>query len=462
MSSSTVTDPSTAFARFNLGPAVQRGIAAAGFVHPRTIQEQTIPAALEGRDILGLAQTGTGKTAAFVLPVLARLLSSRKEGPRVLIVAPTRELATQIGEDIRSLARFTPIKMTLVFGGVSMGAQISALRSNPEIIVGCPGRLLDLHQQRALRLDRIETLVLDEADHMFDMGFLPDIRRIVQALPRGRQNLMFAATMPREIRTLADQMLRNPHVVELTHSRPASTIDHAVYPVGGDDKLPLLQSVLADEGFVSAIVFTRTKHRARRLAKQLEASGHRAVALQGNMSQSQRDRAMAGFRKREFDVLVATDIAARGLDVEQVSHVVNFDMPGTPEAYTHRIGRTGRSERTGKAFTFVTAEDAQLVRDVERRIGAPIPRRSLALAATGPARRPAADPRMMNLARIATLRSAHDTGSEGASDVPSSGAPARPTAPPAAMAAAGYGARRPGPTGTRGPMWRRDNRRRGR
>jgi ATP-dependent RNA helicase RhlE len=430
MSSSTSTATSTSFAQFNLGPAVERGIAAAGYVHPRPIQEQTIPATLEGRDILGLAETGTGKTAAFVLPILARLQAARREGPRILIVAPTRELATQIAGDIRTLARFAPVRVALVFGGVSMGAQIATLRSNPEIIVGCPGRILDLHQQRALRLDRIETLVLDEADHMFDMGFLPDIRRIVQALPRQRQNLMFAATMPCEIRVLADQMLRDPHVVELTHSRPASTIDHAICPVGGDDKLPLLRSVLADEAFVSAIVFTRTKHRARRLAQQLAATGHRAVALQGNMSQSQRDRAMAGFRRREFDVLVATDIAARGIDVEQVSHVVNFDMPGTPEAYTHRIGRTGRAERTGKALTFVTSEDAPLVRDVERRIGAPIPRRHLSLTSGG-------------AARVASR------------PVPASAAVARP-------AAAGHDDRRPGGSGPRGPMWRRSIRRRAR
>jgi ATP-dependent RNA helicase RhlE len=391
MSSPTTTEAPTTFAHFNLGPGVERGLTAAGFARPRPIQEQAIPAALAGRDILGLAQTGTGKTAAFVLPILARLQSARRRGPRVLIVAPTRELATQIADDIRMLGRFTPVRAALVFGGVAPGPQIATLRSEPEIVVGCPGRILDLHRQGALRLDRIETLVLDEADQMFDMGFLPDIRRIVQALPRTRQNLLFAATMPGEIRALAGQLLRAPHVVELAHSRPASTVDHALYPVGGDDKLPLLRSVLADGAFVSAIVFTRTRHRARRLARQLASTGHRAVALQGDMSQSQRDRAMSGFRRREFDVLVATDIAARGLDVEQVSHVVNFDMPGTPEAYTHRIGRTGRSGRKGKAYTFVTAEDAPLVLAVERRIGAPIPRRSLARAAAGQTPRPIAE-----------------------------------------------------------------------
>jgi ATP-dependent RNA helicase RhlE len=375
--STTHIEPATGFDRFGLGPSVLRGIAAAGFVEPRPIQAQTIPAALEGRDVLGLAQTGTGKTAAFALPMLERLLAARQPGPRVLIVAPTRELASQIGDGIRTLARFTRVEIATIFGGVSARPQIAALRSQPEIVVACPGRLLDLFEQRALRLDRIETLVLDEADHMFDMGFLPDIRRILAALPADRQNLLFAATMPKEIRALAKRVLRDPHVVELSHSRPASTIEHAVYPIEDKRKLGLLERVLADDGFVSAIVFTRTKHRAKRLARKLCISGHRAVALQGNMSQNQRDRAMDGFRQRQFDILVATDIAARGIDVEQVSHVVNFDMPGTPDAYTHRIGRTGRSEREGCALTFVTAEDHASVCAVERRIGAPIPRRSI-------------------------------------------------------------------------------------
>jgi len=365
------------FGRFPLHPLVQRGIEAAGFIEPRPIQSEAIPAALEGRDLLGLAQTGTGKTAAFALPVLSRLLAEPKPGPRVLILAPTRELAGQIDADIRSLARFTALKSITLFGGVSVRPQGQALRLRPDILVGCPGRILDLLEQRLLRLDKIDTLILDEADHMFDMGFLPDVRRIIHTLPPRRQNLLFAATMPLEIRALANALLREPHVAELVHSKPASTIDHALYPVGGDTKLWMLEQVLSEEAFVSAIVFTRTKHRASRLAQQLSRGGHRAVALQGNMSQGQRDKAMEGFRKRRFDVLVATDIAARGLDVEQVSHVVNFDMPGTPEAYTHRIGRTGRSERDGKAYTFVMPEDQAMVRDVERRIGTSIPRRSL-------------------------------------------------------------------------------------
>lgn len=366
--------PTRGFAGFNLSPSVQRGIDAAGFVEPRPIQTQAIPAALEGRDILGLAQTGTGKTAAFALPILEHLLAARKPGPRILIVAPTRELASQISEDMRTLARFTPVQIATIFGGVSARPQWQALRAKPDVVVACPGRLLDLVRQGAVKLNRIETLVLDEADHMFDMGFLPDIRRVLALLPSKRQNLLFSATMPPEIRTLANQVLQTPHVVELTHSKPASTIQHALYPIDHSQKIGMLQRLLSEDEFVAAIVFTRTKHRAKRLAQQLSRSGRRAIALQGNMSQNQRDRAMEGFRKHQFDILVATDIAARGLDVEQVSHVINFDMPDTPDAYTHRIGRTGRSEREGKAYTLVTAEDQAMVRAVEQRIGAAIPR----------------------------------------------------------------------------------------
>ena len=378
-------DPATGFARFALCPELCRGIAAAGFVEPRPIQVQTLPAALEGRDILGLAQTGTGKTAAFALPVLERLRGRSADGPLALVVAPTRELATQISEEIRLLARFMDVRVATVFGGVSAVPQVAALRQRPQIVVACPGRLLDLLGQRALRLDRVLALVLDEADHMFDMGFLPDIRRILAALPPRRQNLLFSATMPPEIRGLADGLLREPHVVDLNRSRPVETVEHALLPVDGALKFELLQRVLAEDGCVSTIVFTRTKHRARKLARQLDGAGYSAVALQGNMSQNQRERAMEGFRARRFHVLVATDIAARGIDVEQVSHVVNFDMPTTVEGYTHRIGRTGRAERLGRAYTFVTPEDHELVRAVERRVGA-IPRHAVAGLAAAPVR----------------------------------------------------------------------------
>ncbi len=376
--SNTRSESALGFDNFYLNHALMRGISDAGFVSPRPIQAETIPATLQGRDILGLAETGTGKTAAFALPVLERLMTARQRGgPRVLIVAPTRELASQINEEIKALAKFTRVKTVTVFGGVSAQPQISALKKNPEIVVACPGRLLDLYQQGVLPLDRVETLILDEADHMFDMGFLPDIRRIIAALPAKRQNLMFSATMPDEIRSLAEGILNHPHVVDLNNSRPVSTIEHTLYPVESGDKVSLLQHICSEKGFVSAIVFTRTKYRAKRLAKRLLRTGHRAVALQGNMSQSQRVKAMEGFRQRRFDILVATDIAARGIDVQQVSHVVNFDMPSTVDAYTHRIGRTGRAEREGKAYTFVTGDDRHLVGAVERRIGARIPRKTV-------------------------------------------------------------------------------------
>jgi ATP-dependent RNA helicase RhlE len=355
-----------------------KAVAEAGFTTPRPIQAQALPPALEGRDVLGLAQTGTGKTAAFVLPILQRLLSDRRPGPRALVVAPTRELAAQIQADFARLAKYTPFSSTVVYGGVSLARQVQALRRHPDVVVGCPGRLLDLLGQGALRLERIEVLVLDEADHMFDMGFLPDVRRILRALPPRRQNLLFAATMPREIRGLADSVLQDPAQVELAHSRPAETIAHALCPLAEDHKVAVLERLLAGPDFRSAIVFLRTKRRAKRLAERLDARGHRAVALQGNMSQPQRERALQGFREGRFDVLVATDIAARGLDIAGVSHVVNFDVPNTPDAYTHRIGRTGRSEQLGTAFTFVTPADAEAVRAIEKRLGAPIARHRLA------------------------------------------------------------------------------------
>lgn len=369
--------PQQGFEPFNLDPRLRRGIIAAGFTQPRPIQTEAIPAARQGRDVLGLAQTGTGKTAAFALPVLDRLVAAPGPGPRALVLAPTRELAAQISAEIESLGRFTSIRVATVFGGVSVHRQRAALARKPAILVACPGRLLDLMGQGAVRLDRIETLVLDEADHMFDMGFLPDIRRILIALPKQRQNLLFSATMPKEIRRLADQILRDPKVIDVAHKTPVSTIEHALYPVENTEKLALLRHLLGEVQSVSAIVFTRTKHRARKLARQLSSSGHRAVALQGNMSQGQRERAMNGFRKRRFDVLVATDIAARGIDVRQVSHVVNFDMPNTADAYTHRIGRTGRADRQGKAYTFVTDDDHRMVSQVERRLGSKIPRRAV-------------------------------------------------------------------------------------
>ena len=375
--SDSVSIAPTGFDQFQLHQALVRGIRTAGFETPWPIQVETIPAGLKGRDVLGLAHTGTGKTAAFALSLLNRLLKEPGKGPRALLLAPTRELATQIAEEIRTLSQFTRIKMTTIYGGVSMHNQVRALRQRPEIVVGCPGRVLDLLQQKILRLDQVETLVLDEADHMFDMGFLPSIRKILSALPIRRQNLLFSATMPREVRGLADDLLKTPHLVELADATPASTIDHALVLVAEQRKHALLEHVLTRDDCHSAIVFTRTKHRARHLAEQLCKAGYKAVGIQGNLSQVQRDRAMSGFRSRRYDILVATDIVARGIDVSGVSHVINFDVPNTPEAYTHRIGRTGRAERQGVACTFVTRSDHGWVRATERMIGSPIPRQQV-------------------------------------------------------------------------------------
>ena len=361
--------PAAGFSQFSLAPPVQRAIAEAGFSEPWPIQSDTIPAALAGSDILGLAQTGTGKTAAFALPIIERLIAERRPGPRALILAPTRELAMQIHSDFEKLAKFTRLKAITVFGGVSERPQVRALRNQPDIVIACPGRLLDLLRQGKAMLGQVKILVLDEADQMFDMGFLPDIRSILSMLPDRRQNLLFGATMPDEIRVLANRILDCPHVVELSHSTPASTIEHALYRIAADRKIDLLKHLLENDGFTSAIVFLRTKYRARRLGVQLANMGHNAVALQGNMSQSQRDRAMSGFREGRFKILVATDLASRGIDVAGVSHVINFDVPNTPDAYTHRIGRTGRAERSGKAYTFVSREDADALRAIERSLG---------------------------------------------------------------------------------------------
>ena len=365
------------FGVFNLDPALLNALSKSGYDEPRPIQTEAIPAVIAGRDVLGLAQTGTGKTAAFALPLLQRLLEKPGPGPRALILAPTRELAIQIDKEIRTLARGTRIRTVTVYGGVSDRAQIQTLRKRPEIVVGCPGRFLDLLQRGEVKVGKIDTLILDEADHMFDMGFLPDIRRVISKLPEKRQNLLFAATMPKDLRKLTNQILVDPMVAELAHSKPAETIEHALYPVQQTRKLALLEHLLKDASFFSSIVFTRTKHRANRLASQLKNRGLRAIAIQGNMTQSARDRAMKGFRDCRFDVLVATDIVARGIDVDQVSHVINYDVPDNAESYTHRIGRTGRSEREGQAYTFVAEDDLATIEDIERKLGVSIDRRTI-------------------------------------------------------------------------------------
>lgn len=377
VTSSSKTQAGNSFASFGLAKNLTRALSDMGFSEPRPIQAKGIPAVLKGRDVLGLAATGTGKTAAFALPMLEHLIAQKprsNSGPRALVVAPTRELALQIHAEIELLAKYTNVRAMTVFGGVGAGPQIRVLRKHPDIVVACPGRLLDLANGRNVRLDNVEMLVLDEADHMLDMGFLPDVRRIIKLLPRRRQNLLFSATMPREILKLTDGLLQNPHTVELGHSKPAETIEHSLYPVDQTRKFTLLKHLLADDGFHSAIIFLRTKHRAKRLARDLEKAGHRAIALQGNMSQGARQKAMEGFRMGRYDVLVATDIAARGIDVANVSHVINFDFPGTPDAYTHRIGRTGRSEQSGQACTFMTRDDMGAVKAIERKLKMTIPR----------------------------------------------------------------------------------------
>ena len=359
------------FEELNLRPQLLKTIGACGYESPTPIQGRAIPPALEGRDVMGLAQTGTGKTAAFVLPILQRMMQGPRGRVRALIVAPTRELAGQIQEVIEALGRNARISSVAIYGGVGMGPQIQKFRRGADIVVACPGRLLDyLRRGGIVDLSRVEVLVLDEADRMFDMGFLPDVRRIMGFLPEKRQTLFFSATMPPEIRRLADDMLSDPAVVQIKHIAPADTVSHALFPVRQHLKTNLLTEILrqnTDAG--SVLVFTRTKQRAKRLAEHLEKTGYSAASLQGNLSQNRRQEALDGFRDGSYKVLVATDIAARGIDVSRISHVINYDMPDTTDAYTHRIGRTGRAERTGDAFTFVTPEDRAMVFAIERLLG---------------------------------------------------------------------------------------------
>jgi ATP-dependent RNA helicase RhlE len=366
------------FQSFKFHPHIATGVSAAGYVTPTPIQAQAIPLVMEGRDVMGLAQTGTGKTAAFVLPILHKLMQGERSRIRALIVAPTRELAEQINEAIGSLGRQTRIKSVTVYGGVNINTQIQKLKGNVEVVVACPGRLLDHITQGTIDLTRLETLVLDEADHMFDMGFLPDIRRILKHIPRQRQTLLFSATMPADIRKLAHEVLNDPVTVQAGSSAPAATVSHAIYPAEQHLKTALLMELLHRTDTESVLVFTRTKHRAKRLGEQLVKEGYRAVSLQGNLSQNRRQAALEGFRNDSFQILVATDIAARGIDVSQVSHVINYDIPDTAEAYIHRIGRTGRAARSGDAFTLVTGDDAAMVRTIERTLGAPLERRTVA------------------------------------------------------------------------------------
>ena len=361
------------FSKLGLSPQVIEGVTAAGYAEPTAIQLRAIPLVMAGRDLIGCAQTGTGKTAAFALPILSRL--DRHGAARALVLEPTRELAAQVETAIRDYGRFTDLRMVVLFGGAGYGKQDQGLRQGADIVVATPGRLLDHLQRGTLRLNQIEILVLDEADRMLDMGFMPDVRRIVERCPRNRQTMLFSATIPPEIEQLVKWALRKPETVEIGQRRaPAETVTHALYPVASDQKQAILDELLKRTDFDQVLIFCRTKHGADRVARKLQQQGHAVAVLHSNRTQSEREKALSGFRDGRYEVMVATDIAARGIDVQQISHVINYDVPHHPEDYVHRIGRTGRAQSVGDAFTIMTGEDVQEVAAIERFIGQKIPR----------------------------------------------------------------------------------------
>ncbi|HEU5060246.1 MAG TPA: DEAD/DEAH box helicase [Kofleriaceae bacterium] len=359
------------FDELGLAEPLLRAIREEGYQTPTPIQTQAIPPVLSGRDLIGCAQTGTGKTAAFALPLLQTLAGQpRARAPRALVVSPTRELAAQIGADCRAYGRHLPLSGTVIFGGVSQEKQVAALRRGIDVLVATPGRLLDLLEQGHVRLDAVSILVLDEADRMLDMGFLPDVRRIIRSVPAKRQTLLFSATMPREIAELAERFMIDPiRVAVAPPASAAETVRQRVYLVGRDDKPQLLAHLLADPAMARVLVFTRTKHGADRLCKRLERDRIRASAIHGNKSQNQRTRALDEFRRGQVRVLCASDIAARGLDIDDVTHVVNFDVPNEPETYVHRIGRTGRAGASGEALSLCGPDERAFLRDIEAVLG---------------------------------------------------------------------------------------------
>jgi ATP-dependent RNA helicase RhlE len=362
------------FSKFGLSQSMIDGVKAMGYTEPTPIQLRAIPLVLEGRDVIGSAQTGTGKTAAFALPILSQL-GNHSSRPRLLVLEPTRELAAQVETAIRDFARFTDLRVVVVFGGVGYGLQRENLRKGVDIIVATPGRLLDLVEQGDCKLDHIQFLVLDEADRMLDMGFLPDVRRILDKCPRNRHTSLFSATIPPEIETLIQWAMKNPETVEIGARRtPAETVKHVIYPVSDSQKTDLLLELLKRVNYDSVIVFCRTKHGADRIAHLLKRNNHAVAVLHSNRTQREREQALRGFRDGRYEVLVATDIAARGLDIADVSHVINYDVPQHPEDYIHRIGRTGRMEATGDAFTLMVAEDSRHVFAIERFISQKVPR----------------------------------------------------------------------------------------
>ena len=365
------------FDKFNLDAEILSGVKRKGFVEPTPIQEQSIPEALAGHDVLGLAQTGTGKTAAFLLPVLQKIHKDKSRHIKGLIVVPTRELAEQVYQDALAFAGGTRVRISAIYGGVSKFPQTKSLRQGVDLVIGCPGRLLDHMRDGNLRLDKLDTLVLDEADTMCDMGFLPDVSLIIEDITGPHQTLFYSATMPKEIRDLSMRILNNPKTIQVDALAPADTVSHSLYPITPSLKKPLLFSLINQTPTGKVLVFTRTKYKAKEIASDLKREGHKTAELQGNLSQSQRHHSMDGFRRGRYDILVATDIAAHGIDVTDVTHVINFDMPGTVDDYTHRIGRTGRATNQGEAFTLAVRTDAQMVRSVERLLGQPIERRRL-------------------------------------------------------------------------------------
>ncbi|MEY2409536.1 MAG: ATP-dependent helicase RhlE [Verrucomicrobiota bacterium] len=365
------------FTKLGLSKAALEGVRAMGYTQPTPIQLRAIPIMMEGRDVIGSAQTGTGKTAAFALPILTRL-GEPGGGTRALILEPTRELAAQVETAFRDLARFMKLQIAVVYGGVGYGKQTDALRAGSDIIVATPGRLLDHMGRGNCRFDRVSHLVLDEADRMLDMGFLPDVRRILDRCPRDRQTSLFSATIPPQIETLIQWAMRSPETIEIGARRaPAETVKHVVYPVAESQKAQLLLALLDQVHYESVIVFCRTKHGADSVGSQLKRGNHSVAILHSNRTQSEREQALSGFRNGRFEVLVATDIAARGLDIADVSHVINYDVPQHPEDYVHRIGRTGRAQASGDAFTIMVAEDRPHMSSIERFIGQQIPRTKL-------------------------------------------------------------------------------------
>jgi len=364
-------------AAFKIHPKILAAIDGAGFTVPTEIQKKVIEPILDGKDVMGLAQTGTGKTAAFAIPILHRLMMGKLKKTRVLVIAPTRELAEQIKEEFEMLAKKTKFRCCSVYGGVSKRPQLKSLRNRVEIVTACPGRLLDILSSSDTDLSNIETLVLDEADRVLDMGFMPDIEKIIEYLPEERQNLMFSATMPASVRKFAATILNNPIKIEIKASMPAEAVSHYLYPVSQKQKVGLLYEILKTVESESVLVFARTRAKTKRITEKLRRDGFDADCIHKDRSQQQRQRALTNFKNGKVKILIATDIAARGIDVSSISHVINYDVPEDADMYIHRIGRTGRAAKTGDAFTFVTDDDRKLVREIEKIVGEKIERRWL-------------------------------------------------------------------------------------